>query len=118
MAEPEPIRLDELRARLRETQAAAERLAGQIPAQGWAASARERNETAEEIQALLSILSALRAVVPDDLWEQVREIVRRLLLVLRALLDLVVERLGADEHAGGARPTGSGGSGLQDIPIT
>jgi hypothetical protein len=117
MAEPEPIRLDELRARLRETQAAAERLAGQIPAQGWA-SGRERSETAEEIQALVSILSALRAVVPDDLWEQVREIVRQLLLLLRALLDLVVERLGADEHAGRASGTAPGGSGLQDIPIT
>jgi hypothetical protein len=115
MAEPEPIRLDELRARLRETQAAAERLAGHIPAQGWA-SGRERSETAEEIQALVSILSALRAVVPDDLWEQVREIVRRLLLVLRALLDLVVERLGADERD--AAPRSSSGSGLQDIPIT
>jgi hypothetical protein len=117
MAEPEPIRLDELRARLRETQAAAERLAGQIPAQGWA-SGRERTETAEEIQALVSILSALRAAVPDDLWEQVREIVRQLLLLLRALLDLVVERLGADGHPGGAATTRPGGSGLQDIPIT
>ena len=101
MAEPEPIRLDELRARLRETQAAAERLAGQIPPQGWA-SGRERSETAEEIQALVSILSALRAVVPDDLWEQVREIVRQLLLLLRALLDLVVERLGAEPAPGSA----------------
>jgi hypothetical protein len=117
MAEPEPIRLDELRARLRETQAAAERLAGQIPPQGWA-SGRERSETAEEIQALVSILSALRAVVPDDLWKQVREIVRQLLLLLRALLDLVVERLGADERSGAASATGSRGSGLQDIPIT
>jgi hypothetical protein len=113
MAEPESIRLDELRARLRETQAAAERLAGQIPPQGWA-SGRERTETAEEIRALVSILSALRAVVPDELWEQVREIVRQLLLLLRALLDLVVERLGADA-TGNAAP---GGSGLQDIPIT
>ena len=57
-------------------------------------------------------------MVPDDLWEQVREIVRQLLLLLRALLDLVVERLGADEHAGGASAAGPGGSGLQDIPIT
>jgi hypothetical protein len=117
MAEPEPIRLDELRARLRETQAAAERLADQIPSQGWA-SGRERSETAEEIQALVSILSALRAVVPDDLWEQVREIARQLLLLLRALLDLVVERLGADDSIGGATKTGPSGSGLQDIPIT
>ena len=118
MAEPEPIRLDDLRARLRETQAAAERLAGQIPPQGWA-SGQERSETAEEIHALVSILSALRAVVPDDLWEQVREIVRQLLLVLRALLDLVVERLGAEERgAGRAGATRPGASGLQDIPIT
>ncbi len=115
MPEPEPIRLDELRARLRETQAAAERLAGQIPPQGWA-SAQARNETAEEIQALVSILSALRAVVPDDLWEQVREIVRQLLLLLRALLDLVVERLGTGER--GADSRSESGSGLQDIPIT
>jgi hypothetical protein len=115
MAEPEPIRLDELRARLRETHAAAERLAGQIPPQGWA-SAQARSETAEEIQALVSILTALHAVVPEDLWEQVREIVRQLLLLLRALLDLVVDRLAGDGRAAGPRATGS--PGLQDIPIT
>src|ERR1700712_4672346 len=112
MAEAQPI--DELRARLRETAAAAEKLAGQIPPQGWA-SAQARSETAEEIQALVSILSALRAVVPDDLWEQVREIVRQLLMLLRALLDLVVDRLGAEGRAQAARPAGSG---LQDIPIS
>jgi hypothetical protein len=117
MAEPEPVRIDELRARLRETQAAAERLAGQIPPQGWA-SGRERTETAEEIQALVSILTALRAVVPDELWQQVREIVRQLLLLLRALLDLVVERLDAVQRTGGASAARPGASGLQDIPIT
>jgi hypothetical protein len=114
MVESEPIRLDELRARLRETQAAAERLAGQIPPQGWA-SAQARSETAEEIHALVSILSALRAVVPDDLWAQVREIVRQLLLLLRALLDVVVDRLAGDGR--GAAPR-EAGSGPQDIPIT
>src|ERR1700712_3661896 len=112
MAEAQPI--DELRARLRETAAAAEKLADRIPPQGWA-SAQARSETAEEIQALVSILGALRNVVPDDLWEQVREIVRQLLL-LRALLALVVERLGA-EGEGAARTALSGGPGLQDIPI-
>ena len=114
MAEPQPI--DELRARLRETQAAAEKLADRIPPQGWA-SAQARSETAEEIQALVSILGALRNVVPDDLWEQVREIVRQLLLLLRALLDLVVERLGA-VSAGSAGNARSAGPGLQDIPIS
>ncbi len=114
MAEPEPIRLDELRERLRETQAAAERLAGQIPAQGWA-SGRERTETAEEIQALVSILSALRAVVPDDLWEQVREIVRQLLLLLRAAGP---GRRAPRRRARVRRPRRRASRvGLQDIPI-
>src|ERR1700712_3006862 len=112
MAEAQPI--DELRARLRETAAAAEKLAGQIPPQGWA-SAQARSETAEEIQALVAILGALRAVVGDDLWEQVRAIVRQLLLLLRALLDRVVDRLAGDGHP--AAPRGSG-SGPQDIPIS
>jgi hypothetical protein len=116
MAEPEPIHLDELRARLRETQAAAERLAGQIPPQGWA-SAEARSETAEEIQALVAILTALRAAVPEDLWEQVREIVRQLLLLLRALLDVVVDRLAGDGRTAGADEARRG-SGLQDIPIS
>jgi hypothetical protein len=117
---PEPTRLDDLRARLRETQAAAQRLADEIPSQGWAtASEHARSETAEEIQALLGVLRALREVVPDDVWDQVREIARQLLVLLRALLDLVVERLGADAggHAGGAGPRRGAGPGLQDIPI-
>jgi hypothetical protein len=106
--------LDELRARLRATQEAAERLAGRVPDQGWAdASDRARSETASELQALVGVLHALRDLVPEDLWQQVREIVRQLLLLLRALLDVVVDRLGA----GGAPPRGAAPD-LQDIPIT
>jgi negative regulator of replication initiation len=119
--EPEPTRLDDLRARLRETQAAAQRLADEIPAQGWAASAsaQARSETAEEIQALAAVLHALRDAVPDDLWDEIREIVRRLLLLLRALLDLVVDRLGAagDGAPGSPRTGARRGPDLQDIPI-
>jgi hypothetical protein len=53
----------------------------------------------------------------DEVWEQVREIARQLLLLLRALLDLVVERLGAEggRAPGPRRPRG--GPDLQDIPI-
>jgi hypothetical protein len=112
---PEPAEpIEELRARLRETQAAAERLADRIPPQGWA-SAQARSETAEEIQALVTLLHTLRDVLPDDLWEQVREVARQLLLLLRALLDLVVERLG-DE--GRTSATHARGPDLQDIPIS
>jgi hypothetical protein len=116
---PEPEDLEELRARLRATQEAAERVAGRVPPQGWAsADEHARTETAAEIQALVGVLHALRDVVPDDLWEQVREIARQLLLLLRALLDVVVERLGAGGAGGGDRATGAGGPELQDIPIT
>jgi hypothetical protein len=108
---PEPTRLDDLRARLRETQAAAQRLADEIPT----SPPRAHAETADEIQALVGILRALRDAVPEDLWEQIREIVRQLLLLLRALLDLIVERLGAD--GGGAAPRRQGPH-LQDIQIT
>jgi fermentation-respiration switch protein FrsA (DUF1100 family) len=111
---PEPDdHLDELRARLRETQEAAERIAGRVPPQGWATAA-ERDATAGEVQALVSVLHALRDLVPEDLWEQVRELLRRLLLLLRAILDLVVDRLAADRAARAPRAPGPD---LQDIPI-
>src|SRR4051794_22191604 len=113
----EPDELRELRERLRATQEAAERIAGRLPPQGWAtqASERARTEAAAEIQALVSVLHALRDALPDDLWEQVREIARQLLLLLRSLLDVVVERLGT--HGAADRPRGARPD-LQDIPIT
>jgi hypothetical protein len=117
---PEPEHLDELRDRLRATQEAAEKIAGRIPPQGWATPSedRERAETAAEIQALVGVLHALRDVVPDDLWDQIREIARQLLLLLRALLDLVVERLGGPEGGPGADGRGrADGPDLPDIPI-
>jgi hypothetical protein len=112
MPDPEPTRIDELRARLRDTQEAAARLADEIPG----APPHVQAETADELHALVGVLRALRDAVPDDLWEQIREIVRQLLLLLRALLDLVVERLGA-EGDGAASARRFDGPGLQDIPI-
>ena len=109
---PDPA--DDLRARLRATQEAAERLAGDVPPQGWA-SAQEREATASEVQALIAVLHGLRDVVPEELWEQVREVVRQLLLLLRAILDLIVERLAPERGAGAAR---GGDAEVQDIPIT
>jgi hypothetical protein len=109
---PDPEPLDELRERLRQTQEAAERVAGRIPPQGWA-TPHEQSQTADEIQALVAVLAALRDVVPSELADQVRELVRRLLLLLRAILDVLVDHLAA-ERPGGARREGPG---LQDIPI-
>jgi hypothetical protein len=113
---PDRDDLDDLQARLRATQEAAERIADGIPAQGWA-SARERDETAGEVQALVAILRALRDLVPEELVEQVHEILRQLLLLLRAILDLVVERLGAERGAADRRGRAPRAE-VQDIPIT
>jgi hypothetical protein len=110
---PEPTRIDELRARLRETQEAAQRLADEIPG----APPHEQHAAADEIQALVSVLRALRDAVPDDLWEQIREVVRQLLLLLRALLDLIVARLGGEDEGTRVRDRDGRGPDLQDIPI-
>jgi hypothetical protein len=115
MAPPDPI--DDLRDRLRATQEAAERIAGRVPPQGWASEA-ERDGTAREVQALVSVLQTLRDLVPEELWDQVREVLRQLLLLLRAILDLVVERLSGP--VAGARNGAEGGAAgprVQDIPI-
>lgn len=110
---PDPIDLDELRARLRATQETAERIAGGVPPQGWA-TPEDHSDTAAEIQALVAVLHGLRDVVPEELWAQVREVARQLLLLLRAVLDLLVERLGEE-----GAPAGGSASGppVQDIPI-
>jgi hypothetical protein len=109
---PDPV--EELREHLRATREAAERIAGAIPPQGWA-SETQRDETAAEVQALVAVLQALRDLVPDELWAEVREVLRRLLLLLRAILDVVVERLAAvDRPADGAAGRAPR---VQDIPI-
>jgi hypothetical protein len=113
---PDSDHLDELRARLKATQEAAEQIAGRIPPQGWA-SHHHRDSTAGEVQALINMVHGLRDLVPEDLVDQVREILRQLLLLLRAILDLVVERLAPDRAPGEGRGPG-GEPAIQDIPIT
>ena len=115
MAPPDP--LDDLREHLRATQEAAARIAAEVPAQGWA-SAEQRDAAAADVQALIAVLHTLRDVVPEDLWEQIREVLRRLLLLLRAILDLVIDRLAAPAgDAGADAPGRDAGPQVQDIPI-
>ncbi|MBI5106135.1 MAG: hypothetical protein HZB46_14335 [Solirubrobacterales bacterium] len=111
MAETVGDPLDHLRDQLRATQDAAERLAREVPPQGWASPA-DREATAQEVQALVALLQALRDVVPPELWDQVREVVRQLLLLLRAILDYVVDRLDAPASAPRREPPP-----VEDIPI-
>jgi hypothetical protein len=104
MAPPDP--LTELRDRVHAAQAAAERLAGEARAQ---ASELPR-ETRDELDALVGLLRALRELVPADLQAQVTEVIRQVLLLLRAVIDFWVERLEAPRGGGG-------GVEVRDIPV-
>jgi hypothetical protein len=96
--------LADLRERIRATQEAAERLAGEaaearstwqageVPPAGWA-TAHEHRERSDEVQALAALLQTLRDLVPADLEEQFREVLRQVLLLVRALIDWWVERI-------------------------
>src|SRR5690242_8543095 len=102
--EPEPERADplgELRERLRATHEAAARLAGddaRVPPQGWAARPGEAGAGAAsgldaDLAALAAAVAALRELVPPELQQQVADLIRQVLLLIRAILDRWIERL-------------------------
>ena len=98
---PEPDPLADLRARVKATQEAAETLAreasGGVPPAGWATpSAEDAGRFSEEVQAVAALLESLRELLPEELREQVTELVRQLLIVLRALIDWWVVRMEED----------------------
>jgi len=108
--------LAELREQIRATTEAAERLAAEtaearagaqrIPPAGWA-TPDEQAARQQELQALVVLVEALRDLVPDELKQLVRDILRQLLLLVRALVDWWVERMeGPDAtRGGGSDPT-------------
>lgn len=114
MAPPDPADpLGELRERLRATQEAAARLAGEesrVPPQGWAAAPHGDGSAGlnEDVAALAAAVAALRELVPPELQQQVADLVRQVLLLIRAILDRWIERLEAER---GAEPE------VEDIPI-
>ena len=114
MAPPEPTDplepLSDLRERLRATQEAAARLAGdppRVPPQGWATPPRPAAGS-DELAALVALVQALRDLVPPELQQQVTELIRQVLVLLRALIDRWIERL---EPERGSEPE------VEDIPI-
>lgn len=98
--------LDALRERIRATQEAAEQLAGEPRGPG-------DEQTAREAQALVGLLQTLRDVVPPELWQQIRELIRQLLLLIRAIIDWWVDRIepGPSAPRGAAPP-------VEDIEIS
>jgi hypothetical protein len=80
--------LDELRERVAAAQAAAERLAaetGDVPGAARVAGA--------ELHALAAIAHAVRALLPADLWDQLCDLLRGLLRLVRAILDRWIDAL-------------------------
>jgi hypothetical protein len=104
--------IEQLRERIRSTAAAADRLAAHAtgPSNGGGASgAPDTDETAREAQALIALFHLLRDLLPPELRQQVVDLVRQVLLLLRAILDRVVASLEPVEPA--APPV------VEDIPV-
>jgi hypothetical protein len=119
----------DLRERILATKEAAERLhaqaeearrteaGGGTPPSGWA-TPQDRTERADEVHALAELVRALRELVPTELRGQVTEVLRQLLLLVRAIIDWWVDRL-ALETPGPRAPAAAAAPGphVEDIPI-
>jgi hypothetical protein len=113
---PDP--LSDLRDRLRATRDAAARLADDppnVPPQGWASpgsgaeGARPDPGLGDELQQLVAVIASLRELVPPDLQQQITDLIRQVLVLIRAILDRWIERL---EPGRGSEPD------VEDIPIS
>jgi hypothetical protein len=114
---PEPRAAEDplatLRGHVRSAQDAAERLArqaGRTPPNGWEPLDDEQARAATaELRGLVELVQTLRELLPEDLRAQLTDLVRQLLVVLRAVVDLLIARLERSEPA--ARTV------AQDIPV-
>ena len=103
--------LAELRERVAAAQAAAERLAEETAAARDELGddvPRAAGAASGEIQALAAVAHAVRALLPEDLWEGLCDLIRGLLILVRAVLDRWIEAFGAPAPAGPV---------VRDIPI-
>ena len=102
--------LDELRARVAAAQAAAERLAEETAAAGEQIGdvPRAAGVAGAELHALAAVARGVRALLPDDLWEALCDLVRGLLMLFRAILDRWIDALQGPPAAVPA---------VRDIPI-
>src|SRR5437763_12252013 len=104
-AEPDQS-LDQLREQIRHAQETAERLVseaagaaraggGRPPSSGYAVPGGDGGHDGpgaeREIQALAALLELIRSLVPRELRDELIELVRELLLLVRALLDWYID---------------------------
>jgi hypothetical protein len=103
-----------LRDQIRSTAEAADRLAEEARA-GTAepgAPPPRTDEAARETQALVALVEMLRDLLPPELRRQVAELIRQVLMLIRAILDWWVDRLEPGrERAVPAEPA------VEDIPL-
>jgi hypothetical protein len=106
--------LEILRGHLRSAQEAAQQLLSeseQTPPRGWEPlDAGQARQTAGELHSLSELLGAVRELLPEDLRVELAELLRQLVAVLRALLDVLLSRVRSAEAPSGTE--------VQDIPIT
>ena len=116
MTLPDDDPLTALRERIRTTAEAADRLAGEAGgAAGGGGEQRARgaaSDATQEAQALAALVNLLRDLLPDDLRRQVTDLIRQVLLLVRAVIDWYLVRLQAEP---GAAPTPA--PVAQDIPL-
>ncbi|WP_354701228.1 hypothetical protein DSM112329_01536 [Paraconexibacter sp. AEG42_29] len=116
--------LAQLRDRIRDTQEAAARLAAEAesaragedtgPGEARWTSPEDHQRRTTEVHALVALLESLRELIPDELREQFRELLRQVLLLARALIDWWVERMEVTPPTTDGR---AGGPVVHDIPI-
>ena len=110
-----PEALQALRERLQATQEAAQQLADDAasdrpPPAGWDVP-RSASKAGEELDALVVLLASMRDLLPPELRAQLAELVRQLLLFVRAALDWWIARMEPQDDAPGGRDD------VEDIPI-
>ena len=112
--------LDRLRAQVEAAHEAAQRVAEEaaasavrtdIPPAGYAAPGEQGGAGQEnpEVRALVGLIELVRDLVPADMQQQLVELIRELLMLARAIIDLIVSRLER------RRPTETE---VEDIPLT
>ena len=117
MAHPETDPFDELRARIRSTADAAERLsfeaaAGAAGGHDDGRRARAADDATHEAQALVALVQLLRDLLPEELRRQVTELIRQVLVLVRAVIDYYLARLEPGAERAPAAPVV-----VEDIPL-
>ena len=111
--------LDRLRAQVEAAHEAAQRVAEEaaaasereIPPAGYASPGEQASAGQEnsEVRALVGLIELVRDLVPADMQQQLVELIRELLMLARAIIDLIVSRLERRQAADAE---------VEDIPLT